>query len=635
VTISREVSLGNVGRLYGGRYRIDRELWRAPHIQSLLVTDLRNGRPCVLRRLFLAAATPEDARRFDAQAAILARLDYPGLPRFVERFLEEGSRDPVLVTSYHPGENLERLMAKGRPLTESQAISVLRRIVPVLTYLHGFDQPLVHRAIKPTGIVIGPDGRPCLTDIDFLIPELATPSAEQAPPGPGEIALTAPEVSAGAAVPASDIYALGLAILCGMTKEDPAELLREGAKQRLREALQVSEPFASVLAQMLEPSLERRYADAQALEADLARLAGVKVVAAPPAAPAAPAAEEPQPRRRVRPWVLAGVLLALMGVAAVGVRLRREAPPQPGLLPPPAGERREQPVEPSPPVAAPPAVQTSAVTTPAGDQPAPASEAPQSSPPATAPQAVGEGAPSQDTSPAPAPAEPPAAPAAPARDTVVATGRLLLDGEPFRNTAAPAPVFWFRNEATKAIEKPQVDYADGSFRVRGLQPGRYGVSARIDLDSSNPNLYPGDLSAWSEATLEAGGSAVLELTLRKVLRLRQPVDNGVAIPGWELPCGTGSVIPQQAVFSWEPLDAAASYDVRIERLACGRGYAPAGTAFSRSTSETWVKVDLPPNKMGECYSLRLTANKGGKTIGILATHGKAGVGWDYRFSVAP
>jgi hypothetical protein len=623
--------LDNVGRLYGGRYRIDRELWRAPHVQSLLVTDLRNGRPCVLRRLFLAAATPEDARRFEAQAAILARLDYPGLPRFVDRFLEEGSRDPVLVTSYHPGENLERLMAKGRPLTEPQAISVLRRIVPVLTYLHGFDQPLVHRAIKPTGIVIGPDGRPCLTDIDFLIPELAAPSAEQAPPGPGEIALAAPEVSTGTAVPASDIYALGLAILRGMTREDPAELLGEGAKQRLREALQVSDAFASVLAQMLEPSLERRYADAQALEADLARLAGVKVVAAPQPAQAA---EEPQPQRRVRAWVLAGSLLALMVLAAVAVRLRRETPPEPGLLPPTAGERREQPVEPSSPAPAPPAVQAPAATAPAGDQPAPASEAPQSPPPAAAPQPVGGGEPSPDASPAPGPATA-ETPAAPAPDAVVAAGRLLFDGEPFRNPAAPAPVFWFRNEATKAFEKPQVDYADGSFQVRGLRPGRYGISARINLDPSNPNLYPGDLSAWSEATLEAGGPAALDLTLRKVLRLRQPVDNGVAIPGWELPCGAGSVIPQQAVFSWEPLDAAAGYDVRIERLACGRGYAPAGTAFSRSTPESWVKVDLPPNKAGECYSLRLTANKGGKTIGILTTHGKAGVGWDYRFSVAP
>jgi len=165
--------MGEVGLLLGGRFRVDRELYRGPGIQSLLVTDLRNGRPCVLRQLFVAAASPAAARRFEAQAEVLARLDHPGLPRFVDRF-SEGEGEAVVrmvVTSYHPGENLERLVAKGRPLTESQALVLLRRLVPVLAYLHAFEPPLVHRTISATGIIIGPDGRPCLTDLDYAVAE--------------------------------------------------------------------------------------------------------------------------------------------------------------------------------------------------------------------------------------------------------------------------------------------------------------------------------------------------------------------------------------------------------------------------------------------------------------------------------
>jgi serine/threonine protein kinase len=617
--------LSDIGRLFAGRYRIDRELWQAPHLQSLLVTDLRNGRPCVLRRLFAARATPTDVRRFEAQSAILAKLDHPGLPRFIDRFAEGESRDRVLVTSYHPGESLERLMAKGRPLTEPQALALLRRIVPVLTYLHGFDPPLVHRAIKATGIVVGPDGRPCLTDIDFVVPELEAPTAEQAPPGPDKSALAAPEIYAGVAVPASDIYALGLATLRGMTSEDPAELLREGAKQRLRDALRVSEAFAVVLAQMLDPSLERRYPDAQALEADLAKLAGARVAAAQQPAQAA---EEPRTRRSPRPLVLAGLVLALMVLAAVAVRLRRAAPPESGLLSTPAEVRQERTADSKPQPEAPPPAP------PAEGRQAPPSEASQSPAPAVAPQAAGEPEPALDSSPAPGP-PPTEPPAAPPPDSVVAEGRLLFDGKPFASAAAPAPVFWFRNVGTKTIERPQVDYAEGSFRIRGLAPGRYSISVRIDLDPSNPNIYPGDLSAWAEATLEAGHPAALELTLRKLIRLRQPVDNGGVIPGWDVPCGAGNATPAQAVFAWEPVDPAASYDVRVERLVCDRGYASAGVAFSQSTTDTWVKVDLPPSRAGECYSLRLTAHKEGRTVGILATHGKTGLGWDYRFSVAP
>ena len=132
----------------------------------------------------------------------------------------------------------------------------------------------------------------------------------------------------GGAVPASDIYALGLAVCRGMTARDPAVLLREGARLHLRAALGVSEAFAAVIARMLDPSLERRYPDAKALDADLARLAGVRLPPAraveeprpsreittprEPRQPAPRAADESRPRRGARPLILAGVGLALV-----------------------------------------------------------------------------------------------------------------------------------------------------------------------------------------------------------------------------------------------------------------------------------------------------------------------------------
>jgi hypothetical protein len=264
----------------------------------------------------------------------------------------------------------------------------------------------------------------------------------------------------------------------------------------------------------------------------------------------------------------------------------------------------------------------------------PALQTPQAPAEAVSPVTTGEPAPAPE-SPAGTATPPTEPPPGPAPDAAVAEVRLLLDGKPYAVSAAQAPVFWFRNEGTKVVEKPRVEYADGAFRVHGLRPGRYGVSVRVDLDPSNPNLYPGDLSAWSAATLEGGRPAVVDLTLRKLMRLRQPVDNASPIPGWDVPCGAGNVVPPQVLLAWEPVDPAATYDVRIERLLCGRGYASAGSAFSRSTTDTWVKAELPPSGEGECYSLRLTAQKEGRTVGILATHGTSGLGWEYRFRVAP
>jgi outer membrane biosynthesis protein TonB len=632
--------MGDVGRLVGGRYRVDRELDRGPGTKSVLVTDLRNGRPCVLRQLFVAAASPADARRFEAQAEILAKLDHPGLPRFIDGF-SEGEGDAVVrsvVTSYHPGESLERLVAKGRPLTESQALVLLRRIVPVLVYLHAFDPPLVHSSIKATGIILGPDGRPCLTDLDFAVAGQVTPSPAQVPPGPDELALAAPEVLMGGAVPASDIYALGLALCRGMSAKDPAVLLREGARVQLRGALGVSEAFAAVLARMLEVSLERRYADARALEADLARLAGVRVAAAQP--PPARADEEPRHRPGARPLVIAGAALALVAlIALAAVRLRNQPAPATSLLVPAAPQ--EQAAAPSPPAESGPA------TVPPADPaspsqppsvPPPPAESPVPAPvPGPEPAAAEAPVPPEPSVAAPQPALPAAAPEAPAAplDTApaVAEGRLLFDGKPFANTAAPAPMFWFRKEGAKTEVKPRVDYAAGAFAVRGLPPGRYAMSVRINLEPGNPNIFPGDLTAWVEFTIEAGPPVALEVPLRTVMHLVQPVDNGAVIRGWDVPCGAGNVSPGKVVFSWDALGPGTRYAASVDRLLCGSGYAPAGRVLTLSTAETWVDVDLPPNSPGECYSFRLTASRGGRTVGIMSTHGKTGLGWDHRFRV--
>jgi hypothetical protein len=227
-----------------------------------------------------------------------------------------------------------------------------------------------------------------------------------------------------------------------------------------------------------------------------------------------------------------------------------------------------------------------------------------------------------------------AAPAPPGdANPVVAEGRLLLDGKPFANTAAPAPLFWFREEGKKAEVKPRVEYAAGAFTIRGLSPGRYAMSVRINLEPGNPNIFPGDLTAWEEFTLEAGRPASLQVSLRTVMHLVQPVDNGVVISGWDIPCGAGNASPGKLVFSWDALEPETRYNVSVDRLLCGRGYAVAGRVLTRSTTEASLTVELPPNQEGECYSFRLSASRGERSVGIMTTHGKTGLGWDFRFSV--
>jgi hypothetical protein len=628
------------------RYRVDRELAQRGHVSSWLVTDLKTVSPCVLKVLREAEAPPSERSLFEAQARILGGLGHPGLPRLVEYFVEgEGSeREHVLITRYHPGESLDLLIAKGRFLTEAQALALLRRLVAVLAYLHGLQPPLVHRGLRPANVIIGPDGRPCLTDLNFAVEGERGKAWAETPPDATDAPLAAPEAAHGGAVPASDVYALGLVMLYAMSGQDPVAIAREG-RQRIREATRAGEAFATILARMVEPSLERRYPDARALEADLTRLGtgrGPAPMPQPPPVPAPPAVLSPAPGglpeepRRGNHLRLAGLAVLLLAALAVLwlTRARREEPSRETLLPPPAATSPVAPVRevapaqvppPAPvPASAPAPEPTEVASAPAGgasQAPAPGGEAA-----APAPQAPAA---------APPPAEQPAPPqnAIAAAAPVVAEGRLLFDGQPVTRITSVQPTFWFRNEAKGSAEKPQVEYKEGFFRIRGLPGGRMGMSARINLAPETPNLYPGDLDAWTTFVVGEGPPPALDVNLRKVIHLTQPVDNGAVIRGWDTPCGAGSVHPTRVLFAWEPLDPAAKYEVSIERLACGRNYAPAGRAFAVSTAETWAQVDLEPSAEGECYSFRLTARKDGRTLGMLTTHGRDGMGWDYRFTV--
>lgn len=620
-------------KVVAGRYRVDRELWQGPHTRSLLVTDLRNGRPCVMRRLAVAGATPESVRRYETQAAVLARLDHPGLPRFIDGFFEgEGdSRERVLVTSYHPGESLSRFVDKGRPLSETQALPLLRRLVAVLAYLHGFDPPLVHRTIPATGIVVGPDGRPCLTSIDYAVAEADRPEPPPSPPGPDELALAAPEVYMGSPVPASDIYALGLTVVRGMTAQDPAGLVGEDSRTRLRDALGISEGFAALLSRMLEPSLEKRYADVAALEADLERLAGGRPLST--ARQQERAVEEPSVQRSWgRPLLALAAVLILAALVAAALKLKPSPPPADSLIAPSAP--REQAG--APPPAAVAAPESAPLPLPEGAAPPPT--VPEGTPAAESaapPTTASEGAPPAESPVSPVAAAEPAAPEAAEAAPVAVAGRVLLDGKPYADPGAPAPSFWFRNEDTKKVFKPDIAYADGEFSVRGLPPGRYGMSVRIDREASNPNIFPGDLNAWSDFTVEPGEQTAVDAHLRRIIRLLQPVDNNALITGWDVPCGGGSTLPERVVFAWESLGPGVRYLVSVDRLDCARGYAQAGRVFSGSIAEAWAKVELAPSREGECYSFRLSATKDERPAGVMATHGAAGLGWDYRFRVAP
>src|SRR5262249_21853336 len=127
-----------------------------------------------------------------------------------------GEQDGVayLIMPYLPGGSLAALLAREGPLPLDHALNYLEQAAAALDYAHA--QGIIHRDVKPSNLLLHPDGRLLLADLgiaslvvhDHRIPGPSTRPRNE--PLLGTPNYIAPEQIRGERVsPATDIYALG------------------------------------------------------------------------------------------------------------------------------------------------------------------------------------------------------------------------------------------------------------------------------------------------------------------------------------------------------------------------------------------------------------------------------------------
>lgn len=354
----------NGRRLLGGRYEVGEVIGRGGMADVHLGFDTRLSRPVAIKLLRSDLAREGSfLTRFQREARSAAGLNHPA----IVAIFDSGEDHPVdaagheqvvpyIVMEVVEGQTLrERLHAHG-PLPPEEAARITEGVLAALAYSHRMG--IVHRDIKPANVMITPTGDIKVMDFGIaraIADTAATMTQTQAVVGTAQY--LSPEQAKGQQVDArSDLYSTGCMLFELLTGRTPfvGDTPVSIAYQHVGEAPQppstvragVPAAYDAIVLHAMAKDREVRYQQANDFRADLicaregrpisAEAAGAIALTTAPATTvltpvpdphprgsrrgdtgeietiryAAP--PEPERRRRWVPWLIAGIVLALV-----------------------------------------------------------------------------------------------------------------------------------------------------------------------------------------------------------------------------------------------------------------------------------------------------------------------------------
>jgi eukaryotic-like serine/threonine-protein kinase len=235
---------------------------------------VRDGREYAVK--ILNRADEAQAVAFRREAAIVACLDHPGLPRIHHAGDTAGL--PYLIMDYITGRSLRRVLQEERP-DEIRLAGWAADLALALAVTHR--SGLVHRDVKPENIMITQDDRAKLIDLGLAV----RTGGAVADVAVGTFLYSAPEQTGMLRRPVdgrADLYALGVVMfecLTGtvpFTADDVGELIRAHLSVPAPDVRtgrpDVSSEFAAVLGRLMAKDPDDRYQSGDRLAADLIRL---------------------------------------------------------------------------------------------------------------------------------------------------------------------------------------------------------------------------------------------------------------------------------------------------------------------------------------------------------------------------
>jgi serine/threonine protein kinase len=227
-------ALADVAGLLAGRYQVRARLGRGATKEVYLAYDTRLDREVALAVVVGAAGSDAIRARLEREAQVTGRLgDHPNVITVYDSGEHEGV--PYLVLRAMPGGSLADMLKRGR-IDAARTVALGHQVALALAHAHAHG--VVHRDVKPDNVWLAADGTAALGDFG-----IARQGGSEHLTAEGVVLgtvryLSPEQILGGEAVPASDLYALGITLYelatgdPPFTAADPAQVLRQHVSAR-------------------------------------------------------------------------------------------------------------------------------------------------------------------------------------------------------------------------------------------------------------------------------------------------------------------------------------------------------------------------------------------------------------------
>lgn len=153
-----------IGSVIEGKYKILSKIGQGGMSIVYLAINERANKPWAIKEVRRDGVHDYEVVRqgLIVETEMLKKLSHPYLPSIVDVIDRDGSF--LIVMDYIEGNTLAQVLAEEGTQPQERVISWAKQLCEVLGYLHSCDTPIIYRDLKPSNIMLKPDGSICLID---------------------------------------------------------------------------------------------------------------------------------------------------------------------------------------------------------------------------------------------------------------------------------------------------------------------------------------------------------------------------------------------------------------------------------------------------------------------------------------